>query len=184
MEVEKTEIEGCFLIKPKRFYDERGSFSEGYNKARYEKMLGRSLNFCQDNLSYSVKGVLRGLHFQRSPHAQAKLVQVIKGKVQDVVVDLRPESPTFKKYVSVVLSEENGYQLFVPKGMAHGFLALTDEVVFQYKCDAYYQPEAEAGIMYNDPELSIPWMMNEKELILSGKDKELPVLNQFLHEEQ
>lgn len=182
MKVERTQLKDCLLIKPRRFNDERGTFSEAFNKARYEEMLRVTTNFVQDNLSVSHKGVLRGLHFQESPHSQAKLVQVIKGKVQDIAVDMRPDSPTFKQYLSVTLSEDNGHQLYIPKGFAHGFLALSEEVVFHYKCDAYYHPQAEAGIIYNDPELAIPWDLEEEALILSEKDLVLPTLKQYFHE--
>lgn len=139
------------------------------------------VDFVQDNISVSHKGVLRGLHFQKAPHAQAKLVQVIKGMAQDVVVDLRPGSPTFKKSYSVTLDEQNGYQLFIPKGCAHGFLALSDEVVFHYKCDAYYAPATEAGVIFNDDQLDITWQLDESEIILSEKDMELPTLEDFLN---
>lgn len=181
LEVEKTILEDCLLIKPKRFRDDRGYFSEAYNKERYAEALPLSSDFVQDNISVSQRGTLRGMHFQKPPYAQAKLVQVIRGEVQDVVVDLRPDSPTFKQYFSLVLSEENGYQLYIPKGFAHGFLALSDEVIFHYKCDAYYHPEAEAGIIYNDPSLNIEWELEEDELILSDKDKELPTLIEYLN---
>lgn len=139
------------------------------------------VDFVQDNISVSHKGVLRGLHLQKAPHAQAKLVQVIKGMAQDVVVDLRPGSPTFKKCYSVTLDEKNGYQLFIPKGCAHGFLSLSDEVVFQYKCDAYYAPAAEAGVIFNDNQLDITWQLDESEILLSEKDMDLPTLEDFIN---
>lgn len=147
---------------------------ETFNQDVFEKALGQSISFVQDNLSISHKNVLRGLHFQRGRFAQAKLVRVIRGSVRDVVVDLRESSPTFGKHLTIELSEHNGQALFIPKGFAHGFLALENETVFQYKCDAYYHPEAEGGIIYNDPELQIDWGIEDAQPILSEKDLRLP----------
>jgi dTDP-4-dehydrorhamnose 3,5-epimerase len=148
---------------------------EKFNAAELEKRLGQRVHFVQDNLSSSAKNVLRGLHFQRGEYSQAKLVQVLRGAVLDVVVDLRPESPTFGRHFSMELSEKDHKMLFIPKGMAHGFLSLEDNTLFSYKCDAYYHPGSEGGIIYNDPDLSIDWGVSEDKLILSDKDRELPL---------
>lgn len=142
-------------------------------------MTGTDVSFVQDNLSVSSKGTLRGLHFQKGRASQAKLIQVLQGKVQDVVVDLRPDSATFGRSFSVVLDDVERKQLFIPKGFAHGFLALTDRVLFSYKCDEFYAPEAEAGIQYNDPELGISWQLPDSELVLSDKDKELKTFREL-----
>ena len=174
MLVQQTDIQGCFLIKPTVFEDLRGNFRETFNKAILERELGYAVDFVQDNQSISHKHVLRGLHFQQGAHAQAKLVRVVRGRALDVVVDLRKDSPTFGHHVSVELSEDNGMMFFMPRGMAHGFLALEDQTVFCYKCDAYYHPESEAGIIYDDPDLGIDWGVASSELILSDKDLQLP----------
>jgi dTDP-4-dehydrorhamnose 3,5-epimerase len=165
-------IEDVFLLKPKVFGDSRGYFFESFNAKEFEAIIG-DVNFVQDNESKSSAGVLRGLHFQKGKYAQAKLVRVIKGSVLDVIVDIRPNSPTFGKHFSVELTEENKLQLFVPRGMAHGFVVLENDTVFAYKVDNVYSPENESGIMYNDPELSINWQLPESSLILSEKDKKL-----------
>ncbi|WP_445386675.1 dTDP-4-dehydrorhamnose 3,5-epimerase [Robiginitalea sp. IMCC44478] len=160
---------------PRIIKDSRGYFMEKYNAAELEKCLGQRVHFVQDNLSSSAKNVLRGLHFQQGEHAQAKLVQVLRGAVLDVVVDLRPESPTYGRHYSTELSERDHKMVFIPKGMAHGFLSLEEGTLFSYKCDAYYHPGSEGGIIYNDPELSIDWGKSEDKLILSDKDRELPL---------
>lgn len=147
---------------------------ETFNQEVFEKALGHSISFLQDNLSISHKNVLRGLHFQHGRFAQAKLVRVVRGRVRDVVVDLRESSPTFGKHLTIELSEQNRQALFIPKGFAHGFLSLEDQTVFQYKCDSYYHPQAEGGIIYNDPDLQIEWGMEDAQLILSEKDLNLP----------
>lgn len=170
----KTPIEGCYIFEPKVYTDSRGLFYESYNKQTFENLLGREVNFVQDNESLSSKGVLRGLHFQMGDYAQAKLVRVINGSVQDVVVDLRPNSRTFRKYMSVILSKENKKQLFIPKGLAHGFLVLEDNTIFNYKCDNFYYKDSESGIRFDDPDLNIDWKLKTNEIILSDKDKELP----------
>lgn len=170
MNVLKTNIEGVMILEPTRYGDQRGYFMESFSARDFEQAVGYSVNFVQDNESLSAKGVLRGLHFQREPYAQAKLVRVVRGRVLDVAVDIRKGSPTFGSYVAVELSGENGRQLFIPKGFAHGFLALEDETVFQYKCDEYYHPESEDGIAWNDPEVAINWGVGEDEVILSEKD--------------
>ena len=176
MKVIESPLTGCFLIEPSVFEDERGQFYEAYRRNRLDKHVGMKVDFVQDNVSYSKKGVLRGLHFQKGDSAQAKLVQVLKGEVLDVIVDIRKDSPTFGEYFKEKLSSKNKKSIFIPKGMAHGFLALTEEVIFLYKCDAYYDPKSEAGILYNDPSLAIDWEINEDELILSEKDLQLPLL--------
>ncbi len=170
MNVLKTNIDGVLILEPTRYGDQRGYFMESFSARDFEQAVGYSVHFVQDNESLSAKGVLRGLHFQREPYAQAKLVRVVRGRVLDVAVDIRKGSPTFGRYVAVELSGENGRQLFIPKGFAHGFLALEDETVFQYKCDEYYHPESEDGIAWNDPEVAIDWGVGEDEVILSEKD--------------
>jgi dTDP-4-dehydrorhamnose 3,5-epimerase len=174
MEFAEIFIKGAFLLKPKVFKDSRGYFLESFSKKEFEKNIG-VVNFIQDNESKSSAGVLRGLHFQKCEYAQAKLVRVIKGAVLDVIVDIRPDSPTFGKHFSVELTEENKLQLFLPKGMAHGFVVLKQNTIFAYKVDNIYSPENEAGILYNDPSLGINWQLSESSLILSEKDKQLPL---------
>lgn len=168
---EKTAIDGVYIITPKVFGDERGYFMETYKESDFEQA-GITCKFLQDNQSKSRKGVLRGLHFQKQ-HPQAKLVRVIKGEVYDVAVDLRKESPTYGKYIGVVLSEENKKQFFIPRGFAHGFLVLSEEAEFVYKCDNLYQPEDEGGLIYNDKDINIQWPLS-CDLILSDKDKKFP----------
>lgn len=175
MNVIKTEIEGVVIIEPKVFGDERGYFFESFSQREFEEKVCKTV-FVQDNESKSKYGVLRGLHFQKPPYAQAKLVRVIKGKVLDVAVDIREESPTFGKHVAVELSEENKRQIFIPRGLAHGFAVLSDEAVFQYKCDNYYAPDYEDGISWNDPQLGIDWKIPVEDVILSEKDKKYSVL--------
>ena len=165
----KTEIEGVFIIEPRVFGDERGYFMETYNKDDFEKA-GICCEFVQDNQSKSKKGVLRGLHFQKT-HPQAKLVRVTKGEVFDVAVDLRKDSPTWGNYVGVVLSSEKKNMFFIPKGFAHGFLVLSDEAEFTYKCDEFYHPEDEGGIPWNDPHVAISWPCVDCAVSLSEKDK-------------
>ena len=167
----KTEIDGVCIIEPKVFGDCRGFFMESWSKKLFEEA-GLYYDFVQDNHSSSVKGTLRGIHFQRGDKAQAKLVRCIHGAVLDVAVDLRAESPSFKKWVAVELSEENRRQLLIPRGFGHGFLALTDQVQILYKADNYYAPEAEGGIRWNDPELKIDWGIEKP--VLSEKDKKAP----------
>lgn len=179
LELEKTPLKDCFILKPSVFEDNRGTFMESFNQKRFIETTGLNIDFVQDNQSTSEKGVLRGLHFQKGPDAQAKLVRVVTGKVLDVVVDLRPGSPTFKESFKVVLSDENNFQLFVPAGFAHGFLTLSETSVFAYKCDHYYNKEADAGIIWNDPEFNIDWEFPEDQLILSEKDAELPVFKEL-----
>ena len=153
---------------------------ESFNQAVFKEGLNRDINFVQDNESYSSKGVLRGLHYQKGDYAQAKLVRVIKGKILDVVVDLRADSPTFSKHMSIELSEDNKTQLFIPRGFAHGFLVLSDTAIFSYKCDNFYNKASEGGIIYNDKDLNIDWKLDEKEFIVSEKDLELPTLKEVV----
>lgn len=167
----KTEIPGVWIAEPQMFSDSRGYFMETWRKEDFDKAIGYPVNFIQDNQSKSVRGVLRGLHYQKGDAAQAKLVRVLQGCVVDVAVDLRQDSPTFGKHVMVELSEENQRQLFIPRGFAHGFQVLTETAVFTYKVDNRYAPEAECSIAYNDSELQIGWpIMAESEVILSEKD--------------
>lgn len=171
-----TKLEGCIVIEPKIFNDERGYFLESFNENTFQKGIGKQIHFVQDNQSYSTKGVLRGLHYQTGDHAQAKLVRVLQGEVLDVVVDLRPGSKTYGEYVSVLLSAENQKQLFIPRGFAHGFLVVSDTATFFYKCDNFYNKESEGGIIYNDGSLNIDWKFPIEELIISDKDLILPKL--------
>jgi len=174
MTVEETYLKGSYIISPKIFEDSRGYFFEGYNEKKFQYITGLKVAFVQDNQSKSSKGVLRGLHFQAGEFAQAKLVQVIKGSVLDVIVDLRKGSKTFGKYFSIVLDDKKKQQLYVPKGFAHGFLVLEDETIFSYKCDDYYNASSEKGIIYNDETLNINWNLPADQLILSEKDMYLP----------
>lgn len=175
MEVIKTAIEGVFIIEPRLFKDDRGYFFESFSQREFNEKV-RKVNFVQDNESKSSYGVLRGLHFQKPPYAQSKLVRVIKGAVLDVAVDIRKGSPTFGKYVSVELTEDNHRQFFIPRGFAHGFSVLTDEVIFQYKCDNFYAPQHEGAIAWDDPDLGIDWKIPVDKILLSEKDKIHPRL--------
>lgn len=179
MAVIKTAIEGVYIIEPTVFGDERGYFFESYNEERFRSETGIDVHFVQDNESRSKRGVLRGLHFQKKPYAQAKLVRVVQGKVLDVVVDIRKESPTFGKHIAVELSGDNHRQLFIPKGFAHGYVVMEDDTVFQYKCDEFYHPEAEGGIAWNDPDIGIDWGVAESDITLSEKDKRHPLLKEI-----
>ena len=179
MKVTETHLKGCFIIEPTVFNDERGSFFESFHQKKFEEKTGLKVNFVQDNQSISQRGVLRGLHFQKGKFAQSKLVRVIKGSVLDVAVDLRKDSSTFGKHFSIILSEKNKLQLFIPRGFAHGFVVLEDDTIFSYKCDNYYNKSAEGGVMYNDPYLNIDWMLEEKEIQISEKDEKLKMLNNF-----
>ena len=178
MEVITTGLEGVLILKPRIFEDARGYFFESFNKKAFEEKVGK-VNFVQDNESKSTRGVMRGLHFQRPPHAQAKLVRCVRGRVLDVAVDIRKGSPTFGCHVAVELSEDNHQQFFIPRGFAHGFAVLSDEAVFQYKCDNYYAPEADGGISILDDSLGIDWRIPIREAILSEKDKNHPLLCDF-----
>jgi dTDP-4-dehydrorhamnose 3,5-epimerase len=177
MEIEKTSLEGAYLIKPRVFDDERGFFTETYSEKKFKEM-GIEADFVQDNHSMSVtKGVLRGLHYQNPPNAQAKLVRVTKGTVYDVIVDLRKDSPTFGKWEGFELSANNYYMLFVPRGFAHGFCTLEDYTEFQYKCDNYYTPESEGALIWNDADLNIFWPIENP--ILSEKDSKAQKFSEF-----
>lgn len=169
MEYIKTEIEGVWIIQPKVFNDARGYFFEAWKKEEFEQHVGH-VDFIQDNESKSSYGVLRGLHYQKGGCSQAKLVRVIKGKVLDVAVDIRKDSPTFGKHVMVELSEENKRQFFIPRGFAHGFLVLSDEAIFTYKVDNAYAPQSEASIRFDDPDLAIKWPIDSKDILTSAKD--------------
>ncbi|MCT7626470.1 dTDP-4-dehydrorhamnose 3,5-epimerase [Aliarcobacter butzleri] len=174
----KTSIPDVIIIEPKVHGDARGYFVETFRADKLEEFIGYKINFCQDNESKSSKGVLRGLHYQLAPFAQTKLVRVIKGKVLDVAVDIRKNSPTFGKYVAVLLSAENKKQLLVPRGFAHGFVVIEDDTVFAYKVDNYYSPECDRGIAYDDESLNIDWILKKEELNLSAKDTKQPKLNE------
>lgn len=178
MEVIKTDIEGVVILEPRIFRDARGYFFESFSAREFQEKVSPT-TFVQDNESYSSYGVVRGLHFQKPPYTQAKLVRVIKGAVLDVTVDLRKGSPTFGKHVAVELTEENHRQLFIPHGFAHGFAVLSDEVLFQYKCDNYYAPQSEGGIAWNDPDLGIDWRIPADKIILSEKDTRHPLLKDY-----
>ena len=170
-----TAIPDVKIIEPTVFADDRGFFFESFSALKFEAVVGRSANFVQDNHSRSGKGVLRGLHYQLPPHAQAKLVRVVVGEVYDVAVDIRKSSPTFGQWVGVLLSAENKRQLWIPEGFAHGFLTLSDDVEFVYKTTNYYAPESDRGIRWNDPQIGIDWMLNG-EPTLSPKDQRQPLL--------
>lgn len=173
MEIIQTPIQGLLVIKPRVFEDERGYFYESYNRKKYAD-LGINTDFCQDNQSKSSYGVVRGLHYQLQPYSQSKLVSAIRGTVWDVAVDLRKNSPTFGQWYGVELSEENKLQFLIPKGFAHGFSVLSEIAVFSYKCDEYYNPQSEAGIIYNDASLKVDWKIPLDKAIVSDKDKILP----------
>ena len=175
MNVIKTDIEGVVIIEPKVFGDDRGYFFESFSQPRFYELV-RPVKFVQDNESKSKYGVLRGLHFQTGQHAQSKLVRVVKGRVLDVAVDIRKGSPTYGKYVAVELTEDNHRQFFVPRGFAHGFAVLSEEAIFQYKCDNLYAPESEGAIIWNDPEIGIDWGLAAEDVVLSPKDMCHPML--------
>jgi len=179
MTFKETPLKDCFLFTPDMFPDHRGIFTESFHKKKFKEATGLDIDFVQDNQSVSKKGVLRGLHFQEGAHAQAKLVRVIYGEVLDVVVDLRPDSPTFKSRFSVILNDQNQHQLFIPQGFAHGFVTLSETSVFLYKCDRFYSPGSESGIIFNDKDLAIDWKFPEDEMILSEKDLKLPTLKEL-----
>lgn len=175
MEIIKTSIDGVVIIQPRLFTDERGYFFESFSQREFDEKI-RPVRFVQDNESKSSYGVLRGLHFQKPPFAQSKLVRVIKGAVLDVAVDIRKGSPTFGQHVAVELTEENHLQFFIPRGFAHGFSVLSDEVIFQYKCDNFYAPQNEGALAWDDPDLGIDWKIPAERVVLSEKDKMHPRL--------
>ncbi len=179
MNIIKTDIEGVVIIEPRIFSDDRGYFYESFSDREFREKVCNT-TFVQDNQSKSTYGVLRGLHFQKAPHAQSKLVRVVKGKVLDVAVDIRKGSPTYGKHVAVELTEDNHRQLFVPRGFAHGFVVLSEEAIFQYKCDNFYSKESEGALMFDDKELAIDWKIDFKDVVLSEKDKQNPCLKDFV----
>lgn len=178
MEITKTDIEGVVIIEPRLFRDGRGYFFESFSEREFGDKV-RPVRFVQDNESMSSYGVMRGLHFQRPPHAQAKLVRCVRGAVLDVALDIRRGSPTYGRHVAVELTEENHRQLFIPRGFAHGFAVLSDVAVFQYKCDNYYAPEADGGISIRDTALGIDWRIPAQRAILSEKDLRHPLFEAF-----
>lgn len=171
MKILTTPLKDCYIIEPTIFEDERGYFYEKYNEKKFEELTGIIGHFVQDNISKSSFGVLRGIHLQKGEHAQAKLVSCIEGKVFDVAVDLRLDSPTFGKWYGVELSAENKLQFYVPRGFGHGFSVLSETAVFAYKCDNFYNKESEGGVLWNDKDLQIDWKLHENDIILSEKDK-------------
>ena len=180
MQIETTPLQGCYIIHDTIFKDSRGYFFESFNQKQFAGLTGIDANFVQDNQSCSTKGVLRGLHFQQGEFEQAKLVRVLQGAVLDVALDIRKNSSTFGQHFALELSETSGTQLYIPRGFAHGFVVLSERAVFFYKCDNYYNKQAESGIRYNDPSLEINWRLPEKEIILSEKDKNNPLLKDIL----
>ena len=179
MNIIKTDIEGVLIVEPRVFGDARGYFFESFNARDFRQQTGMDIQFVQDNESRSSRGVVRGLHFQMPPYAQAKLVRVVEGCVLDVAVDIRAGSPTYGHHVSVELSADNKRQFFLPKGFAHGFAVLSETAVFQYKCDEYYHPEAEGAIAWNDPTLAIDWHIEKGHALLSDKDSRHPLFKDF-----
>lgn len=179
MEIIKTKLDGVVIIEPKIFRDSRGYFFESFSQREFEEKVCQ-INFVQDNESMSSYGVMRGLHFQRPPFTQAKLVRCVKGAVLDVAVDIRKDSPTYGQHVAVELSEDNHYQMFIPHGFAHGFSVLSETAVFQYKCDQFYHPESDAGISILDKSLGIDWRIPTDKAILSDKDTRHPLFKDFV----
>lgn len=175
MKIIETDMEGLFILEPKVFEDSRGYFLESYRRSRLEEA-GIQYDFIQDNQSHSSFGVIRGLHYQKIPHAQVKLIRVTEGTVFDVAVDIRPGSPTFGKWYGLEISAENHLQLLIPGGFAHGFSVLTERATLLYKCDAYYNAESETGIRFDDPDLQIDWKLDLKSAVISDKDRRLPYL--------
>ena len=179
MNLIKTKLDGLVVLKPTVFKDNRGYFMESYNQKNINKLLG-NVNFVQDNESESSRGVLRGLHFQKPPYTQAKLVRCLKGSVLDVVLDLRKDSKTYGIFETISLTEENKKQLFIPKGFAHGFIVLSKSAIFSYKVDNYYNSDSESGVLWSDLDLNIDWKINKNEIIVSEKDKNLPTFNEII----
>ncbi len=178
MEIQQTPLKDCFIIKPGVFRDDRGIFLETFNEKTFQEATGITMPFVQDNTSHSKRGVLRGLHYQKGEMAQAKLVRAARGRVLDVVVDLRKDSPSFGKSFSVILDDVEHLQLYVPRGFAHGFITLSDDSIFCYKCDNFYDRNSEGGIIYNDATLAIDWHLPEVEFIVSEKDLDLPTFEE------
>ena len=179
MNLIKTMIDGLVVLQPTIFKDHRGYFMDSYHKKNLKNLIG-DVNFVQDNESESFRGVLRGLHFQKPPHAQAKLVRCLKGSVLDVALDLRNDSKTYGCFEITLLSQENKKQLFIPKGFAHGFVVLSEKAIFSYKVDNYYNPDSESGVLWNDPDLHIDWKINKEEIIISKKDTKLSTFNNLI----
>ena len=177
MKFSETKLNGCYVLEPEIYKDNRGYFFESFNQTKFETIIGKPIHFVQDNQSFSSKGVLRGLHFQKGEYAQAKLVRALQGKVLDVVVDLRKDSKTYGEHYSVELSADNKKQLFVPRGFAHGFVVLSETAIFSYKCDNFYNKDAEGGIRYDDPLLNIDWRMPKEDILVSYKDLLLPKMD-------
>ncbi|EDM45356.1 dTDP-4-dehydrorhamnose 3,5-epimerase [unidentified eubacterium SCB49] len=182
MTLTQTPLKDCFVLQPNVFEDERGIFIETFNEKTFNEITGLKTAFVQDNQSRSTRGVLRGLHYQKGDFAQSKLVRVAKGRVLDIVVDLRKDSPTFGQHFSIILDDLTHQQLFVPRGFAHGFITLSETSVFAYKCDNLYHKEAEGGIIYNDATLQLDWHLPQEELIVSEKDKALPSFEKAMQE--
>ena len=180
MELQHTPLKGCFILKPTIFKDNRGFFYETYNKTTFKKITGLSIDFIQDNQSNSTYGTLRGLHYQKGKMAQAKLVRVIQGKVLDIVVDIRKDSQTYGRHFSIILDDTNKLQLFIQRGFAHGFITLSKNSVFSYKCDNFYNKTSDGGIIYNDATLSLNWHLPKEDFIISKKDKQLPTFNEAI----
>ena len=181
MTITETALPGAFIIEPKVYHDDRGYFFESFNQKALNQAIGQDIHFVQDNQSQSKYGVVRGLHFQHEPYAQTKLVRVLDGRVLVVIVDIRQGSPAYGQHFSVMLDSTEKKQLYVPKGMAHGFAVLSSSSEFFYKCDNFYQPGSESGILYNDPDLNIDWGLPEKDIILSAKDQKLQPLKALDH---
>lgn len=179
MIVTESPLEGCYVIEPRVFEDNRGYFFESFNRRVLGEEIGYSPDFVQDNQSKSKYGVLRGLHLQIGEYAQAKLVRALEGEILDVVVDIRPDSPTFGQHYSILLSEDNKIQLFVPRGFAHGFAVLSETAIIHYKADNYYNKESESGLKFNDPDLNIDWQLAPEDIITSDRDQHLPSWNEF-----
>jgi len=180
LELQHTPLKGCFILKPTIFKDNRGFFYETYNKTTFKKITGLSIDFVQDNESNSTYGTLRGLHYQKGKMAQAKLVRVIQGKVLDIVVDIRKDSQTYGRHFSIILDDTNKLQLFIQRGFAHGFITLSKNSVFSYKCDNFYDKTSDGGIIYNDATLSLNWHLPKEDFIISKKDKQLPTFNEAI----
>ena len=176
----KTELEGLLILEPTIYHDERGNFQESYNKYQFEKIVGSEINFCQDNQSLSKKNVIRGLHYQKKPNEQSKLVRVVKGSVLDVVVDIRKESKTFGEHFKILLSCENNLQLFIPKGFAHGFKAIDDNTILSYKVDSFYSSDDDQCILFNDCDLSIDWEVEKENFLVSKKDLSGKLFSEFI----
>ncbi len=177
MKIKETPLKDCYILEPAVFEDGRGYFYEKFNEKQFEEATGLNGHFVQDNISKSSYGVLRGLHLQKGEHAQAKLVSCLEGKVLDVAVDLRPDSPTFGKWYSIELTAENKLQLYVPRGFGHGFSVLSKTAVFSYKCDNFYNKESEGGVLWNDSDLNIDWQLPKTDVILSEKDMVMPAFS-------